>query len=215
MQNDHRGSGGVPLWTAEELEAREHGVWIARLVSNILAAGWSGFWMALACVLGGALGTLLLVQRHPPQTASRSPTPAPVAVMSTASTEDRQLQALRAEVASLRELQAAQETRERLERTLAAADLRRAEEAREQVELLRIEEHEQHVAEVQSQELACDPVQDPSALAMVPWPPIAGVMPPPAMVMWPAPPPVVEFQAMAMQQALQAMAYRQLTMWPR
>lgn len=111
-------------------------------------------------------------------------------------------------------MSATQETRERLERALAAADLRRAEEARDQAERLRIEEQELRLAAEQPQDLACDPVQDPSALAVVAWPPVVGA-PPAAMVMWPAPPPVVEFQAMAMEQVLQAMAYRQLTMWPR
>ena len=83
-----------PSWSVEEHETREQGVWIARLVSSILAAGWSAFWMGLACVLAGCVATLAVL--HGPTLAPRSSAAAaPVAVASTAA--ESELRAVREE----------------------------------------------------------------------------------------------------------------------
>lgn len=169
-----------PSWSVEEQESREQGVWIARLVSSVLAAGWNAFWMGLACVLAGCVATLALLH-HP---ALRHQ-PAPVAVASTAS--ESELRMVREELASLRRQAAEMEARQRSE-ALAA------EEARERTV--------RQLEEERGRRLRAEAERDRALEERA-------AVPAPVVVAWPAPPPVVtpvDLQAMLARQLLQRMA---------
>ena len=173
-----------PSWSVEEHEAREQGVWIARLVSSVLSAGWSAFWMGLACVLAGCVATLAVL--HGPALAARtSAAAAPVAVA--ARPGESELGAVREELASLRQRASEMEARQRAERLAA-------EEERARTERLLEEERERRLRAEDERDRALE--ERPSISA-------------PIVMAWPAPPPVMtqaNLRAMMTQQLLQRMA---------
>jgi hypothetical protein len=151
MHHNRRGSNDSHSWSVEETEARENSVWIAHLVSTILAAGWSGFWMAIACVLLGVVATLVFVQH--PSTQPRVIASAPAVIVApVAAASDPRMQAFREEVTSLHARQSAVEARERSERTRAAAVEVAAEAARTEGERLRAEADARRVLAEQERE---------------------------------------------------------------
>lgn len=168
-----------PSWSVEEQESREQGVWIARLVSSVLAAGWSAFWMGLACLLAGCVATLAFL--HRPALWQQ---PASVAAASAAS--ESELRMVREELSSLRRQAAEMEARQRAE-ALAA------EEARARAVRQLEEERERRLRA----EAERDRALEERAAVHAP------------VVTWPAPPPVVtpaDLQAMLTRQLLQRMA---------
>lgn len=190
MQHHRRPSPQPPSWSVEEHETREQGVWIARLVSSILSAGWNAFWMGLACLLAGCVATLAVL--HRPALASRaSATPAHAAVAST--TSEPELRAVREELASLRQRASEMEARQHEERRRAAAERVAAEEERARAERLLEEERARRVQAEEERDRALDE---------------RASVPAPVVMAWPAPPPVMtpaDLQAMLTRQLLQRM----------
>jgi hypothetical protein len=180
-----------PSWSVEEHESREQGVWIARLVSSVLAAGWSAFWMGLACVLAGCVATLAVL--HGPALASRNPpSTAPAAVASRPG--ESELRAVREELASLRQHATEMEARQHEERRHAAEERLAAAEERARAERLLEEERARRLQAEEERNRALEE---------------RATMPAPVVMAWPAPPPVmtpVELQAMLTQQLLQRIA---------
>ncbi len=190
MHNHRRPSHQPPSWSVEEHEAREQGVWIARLVSSVLSAGWSAFWMGLACVLAGCVATLAVL--HGPALAPRTSAAAPVAVASRPG--ESELRAVREELASLRQRATEMEARQHEERRRAAAERVAADEERARAERLLEEERARRLQAEEERNRALEE---------------RATMPAPVVMAWPATPPVmtpVELQAMLTQQLLQRMA---------
>jgi len=172
-----------PSWSVEEQESREQGVWIARLVSSVLAAGWNGFWMGLACLLAGCVATLAVLHR-PALRHQPAPVAAPVAIASAAS--ESELRMVREELASLRRHAAEMEARQRAE-ALAT------EEARARTVRQLEEERERRLQAEAERDRALEE---------------RAAVPAPVVMAWPAPPPVVtpaDMQTLLTQQLLQRM----------
>jgi hypothetical protein len=193
MQNHHRPYQQPPSWSVEEHETREQGVWIARLVSSILAAGWNALWMGLACVLAGCVATLAVL--HRPASLQRAPAPAAAPVALAPIVGESELRLVREELASLRQQTTEMEARQREERSRAALERLAAEEERARTGRLLDAERERRVRAEEERDRA---LEERSS------------RPAPVTMAWPAPPPVVtpmNLQALVTQQLLQQMAH--------